>query len=303
MEFSAKAISTRSNYHLAGIIPVSSKTTGFDVPYPDVLLPIAQDYTMIEAAVVECAFAGCDTIWIVCNDDISPLMRYRIGDFIQDPVYFYNNFGSNPTHNRIRIPIYWVPVHPKDRDKRDCLSWHIIQGALSSLKVSTMISEWVKPTKYYVSFPHGIFDPRILRGHRKKIRTDKNFYITYQGKTVQDNYYTSFTFGREEFIRYRRNIRQGTGKYSSEDLSPENLPRKFLPIEERWSARFFQLKDVFTDLDLDKATLLEPEQFNNLNSWDLYREYMCTDLAKDTTRPSRNLFSYREFNSVARDRE
>jgi hypothetical protein len=69
------------------------------------LLPIAQDYTMIEAAVVECAFAGCDTIWIVCNDDISPLVRYRVGDFIQDPIYFYNNYGPDPAHNRIRIPI------------------------------------------------------------------------------------------------------------------------------------------------------------------------------------------------------
>ena len=42
----------------------------FNQLLPDCLMPIAPDYTLIEAAVVECAWAGCDTIWVICNDDL-----------------------------------------------------------------------------------------------------------------------------------------------------------------------------------------------------------------------------------------
>ena len=28
--------------------------------------------------------AGCRTIWIVCNDDMQPLIRYRLGDYVYD---------------------------------------------------------------------------------------------------------------------------------------------------------------------------------------------------------------------------
>jgi len=258
---------------------------------------------MIEAAVIEAAFAGCDTIWIICNDDLAPIVRYRVGDFIQDPIHFYNKFEALPTNRRKRIPIYWVPVHAKDRDRRDCLSWSVLTGALSCLKISSKLSKWLIPDKYYVSFPYGIIDPRTLQKVRTKIRNKNNFYIVSNEKTVQDNLYTSFTFGKDEFVQYRRNVRKGTGKYTSEVKDERGLPRSKLPIEERWSARFFELKDVFVGVDLSKGYLHQVEQFYNLGSWDSYREYMMSDLAKDTQRPTKELFSYREFNRIAQDRD
>ena len=200
MEVSEKAFSSQANFHLAGIIPIAGQPLEYKMPYPDCLLPIAPDYTAIEAAVIECAFAGCDTIWIVCNDDIAPLVRYRVGDFIQAPIHFYNKFEALPTDRRKRIPIFWVPLHPKDRDRRDCLSWSVLHGAVTALKVSDKISQWLIPDKYYVSFPYGIMDPRELQKQRRQIKNKKNFYVVSDGKSVQDNMYTSFTFGKEEFI-------------------------------------------------------------------------------------------------------
>ena len=267
------------------------------------MLPIAPDYTMIEAAVIEAAFAGCDTIWIVCNDDVAPLIRYRIGDFIQDPIHFYNKFGAIPSDRRKRIPIFWVPIHPKDRDKRDCLSWGVLHGAITCLKIADQLSKWLIPEKYYVSFPYGIMDPRSLQSVRLKIRNKNNFYVVSDGKTVQDNMYTSFTFGREEFIIYRRNVRRGTGLYTSEVLNKRGLPKGRLPVEERWSARFFEPKDVFNGVDINDGYLHKVEDFHNLNSWDNYRLYMSSDLAENTKRPTRELFSYREFNRIAHDRD
>ena len=267
------------------------------------MLPVAPNYTMIEAAVVECAFAGCDTIWIICNDDIAPIIRYRIGDYIQDPLYFYNKYGPTPSGMRKRISIYWVPIHPKDRDKRDCLSWSVIHGALSALKVSSKLSKWMIPDKYYVSFPYGIFDPRQLKNYRKKIKTTNNFYVSHNNETVENNNFLSFTFGKEEFIDYRRNVRKGTGKYRSVPNSDKQIPIETLPLEERWSARYFDLKDVFNNLDLESATICEVDQFSNIDSWDNYRNFMKTDLAHSIVRPTMNLFKYSEFNSIAVDTE
>ena len=269
------------------------------MPYPDCLLPISKDYTMIEAAVVEAAFAGCDSIWIVCNDDISPVIRHRIGDFIQDPLYFYKN-NKYASLNRRRIPIFWVPVHPKDRDKRDCLSWSVLHGALTSLKVSSQLSKWMTPDKYYVSFPFGIFDPRPLKDYRTKIRSKSNFYVKSNGHSLDNNLFCSFTFGKEEFIKYRKNIRNGTGAYTSE-TNDKGIPNKRLPIEQRWSARFFNLNQVFTELDFDNSNVYDTPEFYNVSDWRSYCSLLSSEYAKNIVRPTRELFSYREFNSIAKD--
>ena len=303
MEYNEKTFSSQTNYHLAGIIPIAGQPLDFGMPYPDTLLPVGPGYTMIEAAVIEAAHAGCNTIWIVCNDDTSPLIRHHIGDFIQDPLHFYNRYESRMKDRRIRIPIFWVPVHPKDRDKRDCLSWSIIQGALTALKISDSISKWFIPDKYYVSFPYGIFDPRPISKLRKTIKTKQNFYVRHNNQTVRDNNYTSFTFGKEEFIIYRRNIRRGTGAYTTDVTDKRGIPRSMLPIEERWSARFFDLQDVFTGVNHENSNFYDAPDFHNLGSWQDYRSYIKSELSETIKRPSKDLFSYREFNRIAIDRD
>jgi hypothetical protein len=293
MELNEKTLTSQANFHLAGIVPVAGGRTDLDLPFPDIMLPIANDYTLLDAAVVECAYAGCDTIWIICNDDTAPLLRHRIGDYIEDPAYYYYNTTKNPDHRK-RIPIFWVPQHPKDRDKRDCLSWSVIYGALNAFKVSANISKWMIPDKYYVSFPYGLANPREVMSSRKWYRTDKNYYMVKDNKTIQDNIYASFTFGKEEFILYRRNVRKGTGKFKGDYGNMEALP-----IEERWSARFFEPKDVFSDLDLDAANLLIVKDFFNITSWEEYRQFITSDYCEEIEKPPKDLFSYREFNRVA----
>jgi hypothetical protein len=258
---------------------------------------------MIEAAVLEAAHAGCNTIWIVCNDDVAPIIRYRVGDYIQDPVHFYNKYEYRMKDRRIKIPIFWVPIHPKDRDKRDCLSWSVLHGAVSALKISDKISKWLIPDKYYVSFPYGLFDPRPLGKMRNQIKNKNNFYVRSCGQTVKDNFYSSFTFGKEEFVIYRRNVRKGTGMYTTEVVDKRGLPRSRLPIEKRWSARFFDLKDVFYGTDDNGASYYDVKVFHNINNWNNYKKYMKSDLADNICRPTKELFAYREFNKIAVDRD
>ena len=301
MELDEKTYDETRHFHLAGVVPIGGQKLDFNMPWHDCLMPLAPDYTLIHHAILECAWAGCETIWVTCHSDTMPLVRHMVGDYIQDPVMLFRKFDPDMTKSRIRIPIFWVPIHPKDRDRRDCLGWSVIYGALTAFKVSLKISKWVIPDKYYVSFPYGIIDPEELRPIRKKISSRQNFYIQHNNMTVQDNIYSSFTFGKDEFVKYRRQVRKGTGKYTSEELDHRGIPTKVLPLEERYSARFFDLKDIFVDLDLDKSTIHQPTEFHNVASWEEYHNYLSTDFSKTIKKPHPLMFNYKEFSRIGVD--
>ena len=56
-----------NSFHLAGIVPIAGQSLDYDMPWHDALMPIAPGYTALQHAVMECAYAGCETIWIVCH--------------------------------------------------------------------------------------------------------------------------------------------------------------------------------------------------------------------------------------------
>ena len=129
---------------------------------------------------------------------------------------------------------------------------------------------------------------------RKLISSKDNFYVMSDNQTVQDNIYTSFTFGKDEFIKYRKNVRKGTGRWKGSYGSMEELP-----LEERWSARFFELKDVFTNLDLDESNVLISDNFHNITTWNEYHTYMNSKYSIEIEKPPGDLFFYKEFHGVA----
>ena len=100
-----------SGFHLAGIVPVAGQPLDFNMPWHDCLMPIAQNYLAVERAVLECAYAGCETIWVVCHDDMQPLIRHRLGDYVQDPVWVLRHFSLEKRGYRKPIPIHYVPIH------------------------------------------------------------------------------------------------------------------------------------------------------------------------------------------------
>ena len=239
-----KSSISEKTFHLAGIVPVAGQPLDFDFPWHDSLMTIAPNYLAVERAVVECAWAGCETIWIVCNDDMQPLIRHRLGDYIYDPVTMGRNYGIKPTDERKPITIYYTPIHPKDRQKRDCLAWSVLYGAQVAFDTSKQISQWVTPDRYYVAFPYGIYEPEVLREHRKEISSRRDFCLTYKDRTVRDGEYLGFTFTDKDFVAIRKHFRQNsTGMYKS--TLDGSIPRDKLPLHERYSARNFSLEEVF----------------------------------------------------------
>ena len=47
---------------------------------------------------------------------------------------------------------------------------------------------------------------------------------------------------------------------------------------------------------------IEIEEFFDLSSWDNYRNYLSSDLAQKTHRPSEKIMKKKEFGSIALDR-
>lgn len=260
--------------HLAGIIPVANLPSDFGGITPPTLALVGSNFTAIQKAVHECAMAGCNTIWIVANDDMAPLIRKVVGEWVYDPVY-YRRPSKFSSEQRKEIPVYYVPIHPKDRDRRDSYGWSALYGAYSAWKVAYKISEWVCPDKYYISFPMGIYNVGCLREHRQLINhRTQNFFLTFESKTVKDNIPLSFTMFGEDFKACRRAVNKKTTRAYLPPAKGEQYPSQKLPLEERWSARHFTLEEVFREVNEEQSNNVELDWFSDISTWSGYRHFL-----------------------------
>ena len=268
--------------HLAGIIPVANLQTDLNIETPDVLLPIARGFTAIQKSVFECALAGCNTIWIVANDDLAPIVRKVVGEWVYDPVY-YSRPSKFSSEERKEIPIYYIPIHPKDRDRRDSYGWSVLYGALCAFKTSHRISKWITPHKYYVSFPLSVYDVYQIRQHRRDIsHRENNFFLTHDGATVKDNLPLSFTLFGEDFKECRRSINTKTTREYLPPSPGQQYPSQRIPLQDRWSARYFQLNTVFEKINEDNSKKIDIGWYYDVSCWDGYRNYLGSNFSVET---------------------
>jgi hypothetical protein len=265
-----------SRLHLAGIVPVANLQTNFNLPTPECLLPIGKDFVAIQKSVIECAMAGCNTIWIVANDDLAPLVRAVVGEWIYDPVYYKRPVAFS-SEKRKEIPIYYVPIHPKDRDRRDSYGWSILYGIYSAWRTANNISRWLTPDKYYISFPLGIHNIYTIREHRQQIADrSRNFFLSHKQQTVKDGLPLSFTMTGYDFQTCRRDVNKKTTREYLPPAPGEQYPSAKLPLEERWSARHFELGEVIEKTSTIEATTVEVDWFYDISEWETYCSFLNT---------------------------
>ncbi len=270
------------NIHLAGVIPLANLKTEFNLKTPEVLLPIDSNFTAIQKSVFECALAGCNTIWIVANDDLAPIIRKVVGDWAHDPVY-YNRMSKFKSQERKEIPIYYVPIHPKDRDRRDSYGWSILHGIHSAWRVAYNISHWLTPEKYFISFPMSTYDIYVLREHRQAISSRvSNLFLSYDGKNIKDNVPLPFTMTGEDFKRCRRQIKKKTTKEFLSPQAHEKYPSERLGIEQRWSARHFDLKDIFGEVQDEAAFDVCVDWHCDISTWSGYCDFLGSSNSIET---------------------
>lgn len=266
----------------------------FKFPWHDSLIPIGQNYLAVEKAVFDCAVAGCDTIWVVCPKDMQPLIRYRLGDYVVDPIIYHDKLTFAKFPERKEIPIYYVPTHPKDAGRRDCLSWSIITGAYNAYRLSRKISRWVTPDKYFVAFPYGMFSPYYLRQNRSDIKSAKSFFVSHEGKNFKDGLYLPFTFDSEDFINCRKHFRKSEKRSYADFKIP-------LPVEERFTGRFFTHDFVFEAVKTKDASELEIPWYYQVSNWEELKKWLASE--NTLNRPADFLLSYNEWNPIGQDAE
>jgi len=266
--------------HLAGIIPLAHEPFDFNLDWHDSLMPIAPNYYAFERSVYECALVGCHTIWIVADDDISPLLRHRVGDFVEDPGYIGRR-NKYPSIERRQIPIFYIPL--KERN-RICFSWSIIHGALTANNIAGTISKWLKPERFYISFPYGVYDPKILRSHRQSIIKEENFLLTFDDHSVQDGAFLGFTLNKDQILSCIEKYEEHENKV----LFNQKI-KKHLPLDK-------MLSGVIID-----SVRVELEQYHPIDSWEKYAAYMGSELSQTQKHPGKLIISYREWNPIGEE--
>tara|TARA_R100001082_G_scaffold50345_1_gene27273 strand:- start:215 stop:1060 length:846 start_codon:yes stop_codon:yes gene_type:complete len=276
--------------HLAGIVPVAGLKTNFNMPWHDSLMPIGPDYLAVERSVAECAYAGCDSIWIVCDDDVTPLIRYQIGEKIQDPVYNYRHFEVKKNDVKKPIRVYYVPLAIKDINKRDNLAWSAIFGAQTANNVLASLSVHLSPDLFYISWPYGYYEPWILRDYRKEVRRGP-FMLSNNQKTFKDNKYLGFNLNNQQIeVLLEESITTSSGLWN------ESRTQK-LPLKDRYSYRNFDLQKVFMNVDLSNYKNVSVEQYHSVDCWEEYCNFLS--IYKDIKKPS--ILKYSEWNEIGVD--
>ncbi len=278
----------KAKTHLSGIIPIANNAPTINVSFPPELLPISDGFNLIQRAVFECAMAGCDTIWIVANDDMAPVIRNVIGDWVYDPVYYNRSFSKFPSSVRKEVPIYYVGIKPKDFNRRDSYGWSVLEGVHCAFMTSVKISKWLTPDKYFVSFPFGITEPNKIREFRKEIKDkNKNFFYSFGNKTIKDNLPLPFTLTGEDFKLCRRAINKKTTREYLPPLPNQKYPSQKLPLHERWSAKSFSFSDIFESVSEINCVTHELDCFYDSSSWVGYVDYLSSGNIINT--PDRDL--------------
>jgi hypothetical protein len=189
-----------------GIVPITSSgnnriTTG----RADYMLPIAEDYTLVENAIMSQAVMGVDSIWVVAEPGIGNWLRTTIGENIIDPLSLdvlekeleYENENFDEANHQIGwwmdsirvIPIYFLKLYRSDRlhglDGSDL--WAVLYGAYAINNIYRSYSSILEPSRFFVSFPYGVFPSlryldddltlgimrdRMRRGYSRKILSD-----------------------------------------------------------------------------------------------------------------------------------
>lgn len=281
------------SFHLAGIIPVANEPLDFDMEWHDCLMPLAPNFYAIERAVLECAYAGCETIWIVADDDTTPLVRHRLGDYVQDPVGLGRK-NKFPSLSRRPVPIFYVPSSKEHENKKHSISWNILHGAKTAYDISAELSKWVAPNRFYVTFCHGVYSTEVLRPIRKEISKDINFALTFGDKSFATNDLLAFTFNIEQ-------MEEALQLYKSVDNSL--LWGEDLEDQLKYYRDNFTLDKVFGCVIIDIDEGLELPWHYQIDSWASYCQFLASDEKSEMKHPGELVISYREFNPVGENNE
>ena len=79
------------------------------------------------------------------------------------------------------------------------------------------------------------------------------------------------------------------------------IPTETLPLEERWSARFFNVKDIFQSVEVENANVLNVPWYYKIDNWDGLCNFLGSEHTKELDKPFN--IGYHEWNPIGVDNE
>jgi hypothetical protein len=256
-----KISKSNSSFNLVGCISLHKTEHRLGMPWKDYLIPVGErGLNALQRAILECAIAGCKSIWISCGYDEAIYARSSVGDYIADPVVFYNSYEKFKALKQRMIPIFFVPMNVTDLNVRDSMGWGIVNSAVNADHVYKNISKYARPDRFYAAFVQAAYNPWCLMWQRTQTKSvHSNYHLHYQGKSIKTGDYLGFTFSRKELGQIRSHVfKEGTMRATTLEPIPDKLVNKvLLPLEERFSGKNFTLDKVFEPVILDPSNSFE----------------------------------------------
>ena len=121
------------------------------------------------------------------------------------------------------------------------------------------------------------------------------------GNSVINNEYIGFAFDANLLTGFSQLYwKKATGLFDPEGKKRDGkYPTERLPVEERYSGRFFSLSDIFSSIDISKPTTwVEMDWHYDISSWDNYINYLSSEESKKVNKPSKSMMRYRTWNKI-----
>lgn len=266
----------KKQFNLAGIIPIAGYQNEYNTIWPDYLNPLAPGYFPFHKSVMECAFAGCDHIWIVCNHDFIPIIKKYIGNSVMDPSS-YQKFYINRNKKKIKklkvIPIMYVAIDSKYLN--NCtIPFSTLYGAYMVKKTCFKLSKWLMPDRYFVSFMTQQYNINELYELRSQIKNHNPFFVSHNNQTVLDGVPSAFTFNNKDLYNIL----------------------KWSKIKNNSS--FF---DIFSKIDKENSYIWEPKFCFDTKSWEGLRQFLGSS-DTENYKVIKSLFTNFKFKQIYKEK-
>lgn len=268
---------------LIGIIPVAGQDLDYQFFFNDNFIPIGKNFLAIERSIAECCFFKCTSIWIVLPKYTEPVIKQRVGDV----VYRWDQFRKNLQP----VPVYYIGLHPRDIGRRDSIPWSVICAGGVIKKFAKKFSPQILPEKFWISFPFGVYPfshltVKLLQTIWKKdVRVVLQGFDEFEGKMLDvfSGGMLGCTLFLEDFAKMRNSFRkQAVGEFLR---TPRGVyPSEKVPIEDRWSGRWLQMKDVLSDLDLSNVYYHNVGSYAGIETWKKYSFFLSRRWASQMVR-------------------
>jgi hypothetical protein len=315
-----------------GIIPCLREDVNFGVDYPYTSLLLHDDLTLLDRSLTECAWAGCKMIVILANDRLSKHIRNRYGTHICDPYEYIRaerrrNTGDAYPEDKVEyIPLIFMQPRTVNLMKRNSESYHILSAAIGMFYGMRKGTFACNPNNFYVSFPTGVYHPKLALTARQKFTTSwkgrgyKNYPLsnvsqvfTHGDMSIRTGYRLGFSMTIVAAMGLAKRVRlfeyyENWYDSLTRDFVLERLPKKRSGHDITFEETFWELGepfyDEFTDSDIKRGLQerdISEYSYTEINSWKDYRKavlktnfarnHACLTLADDRNPLTRIGFS------------